>query len=378
MVRALAVRARSAPVRDLQQEPQHRADRGAAPLPRHLGALQPSATPTVLLGEHADVADDIMRTLAERGPADDGRLRPPLPCGRLVVGANASRHARSSRRSSSAAALAFPDATATGATTTSSSASCRATSWPAPSRPRLANAPSSAVALPLGRPDHTVGPGRGHRRHRQHRRAPTPDGRAGRARGCSSRSMSRACAALATWSPRRRPLLDTALAGRPPAGEPGAAFIAPLDPLMWDRRLVQRSVRLRLHLGGLRARGTSGAGATTCCPSCSAIASSAASSRGLIAPRARCASWASGGSPASIRAAPKGSCRRCARARRIRPLRRRTTPRVAARDVARRAAVRPPARDVGNMMPRQRPFMNSTIAAVANRQWPPTTFAGAA
>jgi Protein of unknown function (DUF1006). len=39
----------------------------------------------------------------------------------------------------------------------------------------------------------------------------------------------------------------------PPEPATSVAFLAPLDPLMWDRALLRTAVRLRLHLGGLRS-----------------------------------------------------------------------------------------------------------------------------
>ena len=42
---------------------------------------------------------------------------------------------------------------------------------------------------------------------------------------------------------------------RPAGCEPGVAFLAPLDPLAWDRDLLLRLFGLRLPLGGLRAGG---------------------------------------------------------------------------------------------------------------------------
>ena len=54
--------------------------------------------------------------------------------------------------------------------------------------------------------------------------------------------------------------MSAAAGGDAPASAAPLAvtFLAPLDPLVWDRRPAARTVRLRLHLGGVRARAPSG------------------------------------------------------------------------------------------------------------------------
>ena len=126
--------------------------------------------------------------------------------------------------------------------------------------------------------------------------------------------------------------LDTAEAevrdGVPPGrAESGVAFLAALDPFVWDRAAA-RPVRVRLCLGGLRAAG-SGAGATTCCRSCSATGSSAGSSRGSSAARACSGSSGCGSRTASTpcRAGVRSGLRR--RPPRTRRIRRRRADRAA-------------------------------------------------
>ena len=84
------------------------------------------------------------------------------------------------------------------------------------------------------------------------------------------------------------------------ASAPGVAFLAPLDPLAWDRELL-RACGTSTTSGRCTSPRRSAAGAITSCRSCSAIGSSDGSSRGSTARRGRSASSTSGGRTASTR-----------------------------------------------------------------------------
>ena len=88
-------------------------------------------------------------------------------------------------------------------------------------------------------------------------------------------------------SPGELPLLDAAeasvAAGEP--ASPGVAFLAPLDPLAWDRDLLRSACSTSTTSGRSTSRRRSGAGATTSCRCCGATGSSVGSSRGSTARR---------------------------------------------------------------------------------------------
>ena len=98
-------------------------------------------------------------------------------------------------------------------------------------------------------------------------------------------------------------------AGEPPGGrEPGVAFLAPLDPFCWDRDLLRRLFDFdyvwEVYVPAARRRW-----ATTSCRSCTAIASSAASSPGSSAGPRPSESWDCGGRTTSIRSMTRASPR---------------------------------------------------------------------
>ena len=96
--------------------------------------------------------------------------------------------------------------------------------------------------------------GRGDVQRRLGRRAGRAAPRGWSRRASCCRSRSRASRARATSSPpRSRSSRRPSRPGSLPT--PGVSFLAPLDPLVWDRRLLRDAVGLRLPVGGLRARG---------------------------------------------------------------------------------------------------------------------------
>ena len=160
-----------------------------------------------------------------------------------------------------------------------------------PDRGRAAS-PHAAVAVPGQRPA------------RAQRGLHAVDRRLGKARRVAVRDAATSSSSAATSSPwpstgsaargtssrEELPLLDQAEAeverrassmagGSGGRRGPGVAFLAPLDPLAWDRDQL-RGCGTSTTAGRSTSRPRSGAGATTCCRSCTATGSSDGSSPG--------------------------------------------------------------------------------------------------
>ena len=105
---------------------------------------------------------------------------------------------------------------------------------------------------------------------------------------------------------------EVALLEAPPEPPPSVAFLPPFDPLVWDRGLFSARYSTSSTSGISSSRPRSGGSAGTRCRSCSATASSGASSRESTGRPDGSRSSASGGRTASPRGESRGSSTRCA------------------------------------------------------------------
>ena len=277
-------------VRDLQQDALDRAHGRAAVVPDHLGPPPEVAHDGGAFDEHAPLVEELLERIRTSGAAVVDRHRAARG-DRLVLaadqpGARAARGARGGR-ASSRSSRREGNRRVYDLTERLFPAELLARRLPA----RRAAAPQAAVAVPRQR-----AAGRDGRVHAVD--GPRQGARA--ARACTQELVEAgAITPVAVEGLRglrfvvtdELPMLDAAEAevaleagstgrrGRA-AASPGVAFLAPLDPLAWDRDLLERLFGLRVPLGGLRARRRSDAGATTCCRCCTATGSS-----GRIEPR---------------------------------------------------------------------------------------------
>ena len=265
MDRPAAVR-RSGPVRDVQQGPQPRPDRRAAVLPGDLGPQRDPPRHRLVRRARpargrAPRADPGRGRAVVDGPGAAGRDRLVLaadePGPGAPRGARRGRHPRPEpacrqpallrpRRAALPGRACWPiDATST---ISSSTSSCPGTGPTACSAPRATGRCGSGIGPVVAEPGDPPWRSRAMlRRELVELGELVPveiDGISGE-RYVLSAEVG---------------LLDVAeaelAAGRGPGGhEPAAAFLAPLDPLAWDRALLRSLYRLRLRLGGVRPRG---------------------------------------------------------------------------------------------------------------------------